>query len=161
MNEQKLFRWKVLLCGMIAEIANIFLNYMHIEFALILFWCSDLSITSSIFFIRDSEWKTENNHLYRNGKLFCFILVVVVTHHLVYWEQSVDVQNISPPIVGTIHMIIGRRVEYRIIGEPFHGNFYNSKSKQVGYCQPVIKKIMSNWIHIIYVWFLTVQICNR
>lgn len=42
------------------------------------------------------------------------------TYHLVYREQGVDIQKVSPPVVWTVHMVICWRFKYGVIEEPFH-----------------------------------------
>lgn len=53
------------------------------------------------------------------------------THHILYWEQRIDVQHISPPVFWAIDMIHCGRIEHRLMFKVFHRNLNQSQHKHV------------------------------
>ena len=59
-----------------------------------------------------------------------------VTHHVLNGEQGVYVHGIPPPVGGAVNVIVGGWLEYRVVVEPLHCYFHDTKHKQVRCSQP-------------------------
>lgn len=53
------------------------------------------------------------------------------THHVLHGKQSVNVQQISPPIVRTVHVFVGRRVEHGVEMEPRHCHLDDAQNEEI------------------------------
>ena len=63
---------------------------------------------------------------------------ISVTYHILYREQSVNVQDIPPPVVRTRCMIADHNgvVEHGVVVKPTCVQLCDRQYEQVGWCQP-------------------------
>lgn len=63
--------------------------------------------------------------------IFKVIEKAVSTYHILDGKQSVDIQQISPPIFRAIYVFIGWRVEYGIIMKPCHCQLHDAQNEEI------------------------------